>query len=91
MFDEADGSSSVVPLRRVPQDQQSQATTETASSTTSFADDVSKVAAMSPRSPIPNHRVELARLGSPRAMGLRKEGSEGTPSMGSSFSDIDGM
>lgn len=33
----------------------------------------------------PRHRAELARL-SPR----RREGSEGTPSMGSSFSDLDG-
>ena len=44
-------------------------------------------------SPTSNHRAELGRLGSPRQKGprSRKEGSEGTPSMGSSFSDIDGM
>ena len=36
----------------------------------------------------PRHRAELARL-SPRGKG-RKDGSDGTPSMGSSFSDIDG-
>ncbi|KAF2021909.1 hypothetical protein BU24DRAFT_417557 [Aaosphaeria arxii CBS 175.79] len=35
----------------------------------------------------PRHRAELARL-SPRGRGKR-EGSDGTPSMGSSFSDID--
>ncbi|KAK5143737.1 hypothetical protein LTR04_001783, partial [Oleoguttula sp. CCFEE 6159] len=34
----------------------------------------------------PHHRAELAKL-SPRH---RKEGSDGTPSMGSSFSDLDG-
>lgn len=34
----------------------------------------------------PRRRAELAKL-SPR---MRKEGSEGTPSMGSSFSDLDG-
>jgi hypothetical protein len=36
----------------------------------------------------PRHRAELARL-SPRRQG-NKEGSDGTPSMGSSFSDLDG-
>jgi hypothetical protein len=36
----------------------------------------------------PKHRAELARL-SPRRQGTR-EGSDGTPSMGSSFSDLDG-
>lgn len=35
----------------------------------------------------PRHRSELSKL-SPR---VRKDGSEGTPSMGSSFSDLDGM
>ncbi|KAH7057305.1 hypothetical protein B0J12DRAFT_409289 [Macrophomina phaseolina] len=35
----------------------------------------------------PRHRAELARL-SPRG-GATREGSEGTPSMGSSFSDLD--
>jgi hypothetical protein len=39
----------------------------------------------------PRHRAELAKL-SPRGPGakFKKEGSEGVPSMGSSFSDIDG-
>lgn len=39
----------------------------------------------------PRHRAELARLNSmsPRSKGKR-EGSEGTPSMGSSFSDLEG-
>jgi hypothetical protein len=35
----------------------------------------------------PRHRSELSKLG-PR---MRRDGSEGTPSMGSSFSDLDGM
>lgn len=40
----------------------------------------------------PRHRAELARLNSmsPRSKGKR-EGSDGTPSMGSSFSDLEGM
>ncbi|KAJ8106995.1 hypothetical protein OPT61_g9169 [Boeremia exigua] len=73
----------------------SQVTTETASSLTSSAygsDAPSgpQAAAKSPVSPGFNHRTALANLGSPRAQALRrKEGSEGTPSMGSSFSDID--
>ncbi|KAB2580402.1 Autophagy-related protein 29 [Lasiodiplodia theobromae] len=33
----------------------------------------------------PRHRAELARL----SPGMKREGSEGTPSMGSSFSDLD--
>jgi hypothetical protein len=43
-------------------------------------------------SPASDHRAALGRLGSPRRGGPRSriEGSEGTPSMGSSFSDIDG-
>lgn len=49
-------------------------------------------AAKSPMSPASDHRAALGRLGSPRRGGPRSriEGSEGTPSMGSSFSDIDG-
>lgn len=40
----------------------------------------------------PLARPELARLGQRGTPGKgKKEGSEGTPSMGSSFSDIDGM
>jgi hypothetical protein len=40
----------------------------------------------------PRHRAELKRL-SPRGPGAggAAEGSEGTPSMGSSFSDLDGQ
>ncbi|KAF2435676.1 hypothetical protein EJ08DRAFT_645374 [Tothia fuscella] len=36
----------------------------------------------------PRHRAELARL-SPRRRGTKQDGSDGTPSMGSSFSDLD--
>lgn len=85
------------PVRKQSIDQQSQTTTETASSMTSSgplsdAQTGGPAAAMkSPMSPPDNHRAELARLGSPRQRDLRKEGSEGTPSMGSSFSDIDGQ
>jgi len=76
--------------RQPSMDVHSLATTETGSSMTSSGGPPS--AAKSPMSPVSNHRAELGRLGSPRHMGLRgrKEGSEGTPSMGSSFSDIDG-
>lgn len=83
------------PVRKASLDQQSQATTETASSMTTSASEsdapVSTAVAKSPMSPPFNHRAELGRLGSPRQKGprSRKEGSEGTPSMGSSFSDID--
>ncbi|KAF2856581.1 hypothetical protein T440DRAFT_437404 [Plenodomus tracheiphilus IPT5] len=79
----------VAPQRQKSIDQQSQATTETASSMTSSGGLQS--AARSPLSPPDNHRAELARLGSPKSRGprSRKDGSEGTPSMGSSFSDID--
>ncbi|KAL6712627.1 hypothetical protein ACN47E_000504 [Coniothyrium glycines] len=84
------------PIRQKSIDQQSQATTETTSSMTSsgpLSDTPAgpHSAAKSPMSPATNHRAELARLGSPRQRELRsrKEGSEGTPSMGSSFSDID--
>ena len=75
---------------------QSQVTTETVSSMTSSASASDapsgpQAAAKSPVSPTFNHRAAMANLGSPRAQALRrKEGSEGTPSMGSSFSDIDG-
>lgn len=83
------------PVRQTSLDQQSQATTETASSMTTSASEsdapVPTSSAKSPMSPPFNHRAELGRLGSPRQKGprSRKEGSEGTPSMGSSFSDID--
>ncbi|KAI4945385.1 hypothetical protein J4E86_009272 [Alternaria arbusti] len=77
------------PVRQTSMDVQSIATTETASSMTSSGGPPS--AAKSPMSPVSDHRAALGRLGSPRRGGLRsrKEGSEGTPSMGSSFSDID--
>lgn len=73
---------------------QFQAATETASSMTSSASASdapgAQAATKSPASPNFNHRAAMANL-SPRAQALRrKEGSEGTPSMGSSFSDIDG-
>ena len=65
-------------------------TTETASSMTSSGGPPS--AAKSPLSPASDHRAALGRLDSPRRTGprSRREGSEGTPSMGSSFSDIYG-
>src|SRR5690242_3805316 len=74
---------------------QSQVTTETASSMTSSTStsDMPSGAPAAAKSPVSlnNHRAAMANLGSPRAQALRrKEGSEGTPSMGSSFSDIDG-
>jgi hypothetical protein len=77
-------------------DRQSKPTAETNSSmTTSAAGSdvpVPNSAAEEIMSPSANHRTELARLGSPRRKDTRsgREGSEGTPSMGSSFSDIDG-
>ncbi|KAJ4346209.1 hypothetical protein N0V95_005625 [Ascochyta clinopodiicola] len=78
-----------------PSSPQSRATTETASSMTSSASASDTpsgphAATKSPVSPNFNHRAAMANLGSPRAQALRRqEGSEGTPSMGSSFSDID--
>ncbi|KAF1947284.1 hypothetical protein EJ02DRAFT_486052 [Clathrospora elynae] len=90
-----DRTKNVAPMRQKSIDQQLQATTETASSMTSSASasdaQAGPASAKSPISPPFNHRAELGRLGSPRGTGLRsrKEGSEGTPSMGSSFSDID--
>lgn len=84
----------VTPIRQKSIDQQSQATTETASSMTSSSDAPAgpQSATKSPMSPPDHRRAELARLGSPRQRSLmsKREGSEGTPSMGSSFSDIDG-
>jgi hypothetical protein len=84
------------PVRQESIDQQSQVTTETASSLASSASASdapnSESTAKSPMSPASNHRAGLAKLGSPRQRGprSRKDGSEGTPSMGSSFSDLDG-
>ena len=92
----AERSRNAPPSRQRSIDQQSQATTETASSMTTSASEsdapVPSSATKNPMSPASNHRAELGRLGSPRQRGprSRKEGSEGTPSMGSSFSDIDG-
>jgi hypothetical protein len=94
---QADRTGPIPPTRQKSIDQQSQATTETASSMTTSASGsdapVPSSAAKSPMSPQSNHRAELGRLGSPRQKGprSRKDGSEGTPSMGSSFSDIDGV
>ena len=91
-----DRSKPARPGRRESIDQQSQVTTETASSLASSASasDAQALdsAAKSPTSLASNHRVELGKLGSPRPRGprSRKDGSEGTPSMGSSFSDLDG-
>lgn len=86
------------PARQKSIDQQSQATTETASSMTSSASASDaptdpRSTGKAPMSPPSTHRAGLGRRGSPRQPGprSRKEGSEGTPSMGSSFSDIDGM
>ena len=92
----ADRSRVAPPTRQKSIDQQSQATTEIASSMTSSASasdaPASAAAEKSPMSPASNHRADLGKLGSPRERALRrKEGSEGTPSMGSSFSDLDGM
>jgi len=84
------------PTRQKSIDQQSQTTTEPASSMTTSASgsdaQVPSSAAKAPMSPVSDHRAALGRLGSPRQKSLRsrREGSEGTPSMGSSFSDIDG-
>jgi hypothetical protein len=79
------------PTRQKSIDVQSLGTTETASSMTSSGDALA-AAAKSPMSQASNHRAELGRLSSPRGRGprSRKDGSEGTPSMGSSFSDLDG-
>ncbi|KAH8693423.1 hypothetical protein GQ44DRAFT_832719 [Phaeosphaeriaceae sp. PMI808] len=83
------------PVRQKSIDQQSPATTEIASSIATSASgsdvQVPKSVPKSPMSPLPHHRAELGKLGSPRQKDLRsrREGSDGTPSMGSSFSDID--
>jgi hypothetical protein len=93
---QADRTRPTPPIRQKSIDQQSQATTDASSMTTSASGSEAPApssAAKSPLSPPSNHRAELGRLGSPRQKGprSRKDGSEGTPSMGSSFSDIDGM
>ncbi|KAF1913589.1 hypothetical protein BDU57DRAFT_589235 [Ampelomyces quisqualis] len=90
-----DRSTDAPPTREKSIDQQSRDTTETASSMTTSASEsdapVPNSSAKIPVSPPSNHRAELGRLGGARQKGprSRKEGSEGTPSMGSSFSDID--
>lgn len=92
----ADQARHALSTRQRSIDQQSLATTETASSMTTSASGsdapVPGSATNNPMSPTSNHRAHLGQLGSPRQKGprSRKEGSEGTPSMGSSFSDIDG-
>ncbi|KAH7126890.1 hypothetical protein B0J11DRAFT_288929 [Dendryphion nanum] len=60
---------------------------DASSSLASSASDAPRPSTGGPGPLSPRHRAELARL-SPRGKG-RKDGSEGTPSMGSSFSDID--
>jgi hypothetical protein len=87
---QTDRARNAPPTRQKSIDVQSLATNETTSSMTSSGGPPS--AAKSPLSPASDHRAALGRLGSPRRGGLRSkvEGSEGTPSMGSSFSDIDG-
>jgi hypothetical protein len=87
---QTDRARNAPPTRQKSIDVQSIGTTETASSMTSSGGAPS--AAKSPMSIASDHRTALGRLGSPRRGGLRSkvEGSEGTPSMGSSFSDIDG-
>ncbi|CAI6335817.1 unnamed protein product [Periconia digitata] len=64
--------------------------TEASSSMASSSSDAPKSDLASPGPLSPRHRESLVRA-SPRRLGNRsvKEGSEGTPSMGSSFSDID--
>jgi hypothetical protein len=94
---QAGPSRDVAHTRQRSIDQQSQATTETASSMTTSTSGSDAPAPSSTSqalmSPVSDHRAAMGRLGSPRQRSLRstKEGSEGTPSMGSSFSDIDGM
>lgn len=62
-------------------------TYDASSSLASSASDAPRPSTAGPGPISPRHRSELARL-SPRGKG-RKDGSDGTPSMGSSFSDID--
>lgn len=68
------------------------ATSSSMASSASDAPVTQKPGLASPGPLSPRHRASLARS-SPKGMAQRsgKEGSEGTPSMGSSFSDIDGM
>lgn len=64
---------------------------DASSSLASSASDAPKPPNVGPGPLSPKHRAELAKLSPRRAGKSRREGSEGTPSMGSSFSDIDGM
>ncbi|KAF2805341.1 uncharacterized protein BDZ99DRAFT_525044 [Mytilinidion resinicola] len=63
------------------------------SATSSASDAPHRPSAMSPHALSPRHRAELARLSPRRSAsgtgGGKREGSDGTPSMGSSFSDLD--
>lgn len=83
--------------RQESADQQPHATTETMLSAPNSASEsdapVRTSATQTPTSPQANHRSELGKANSPKQTGPRsaREASEGTPSMGSSFSDIDGM
>jgi hypothetical protein len=92
-----DGSRNAIPPRQNLVGQQSRRTKQTASSlpnSTSESDLLVPISGTTtPKSPQSIQRNELNRSGSPKSKGPRsgKEGSEGTPSMGSSFSDIDGM
>ncbi|KAF2747528.1 hypothetical protein M011DRAFT_477158 [Sporormia fimetaria CBS 119925] len=70
-----------------PQQKPSHRKVPSQSEKASSASDVSKPSKVAPGPLSPKHREQLARL-SPRH---KKDGSEGTPSMGSSFSDIDGL
>jgi hypothetical protein len=68
--------------------------TSSATSSASDAPQQQRPSAMSPHALSPRHRAELARLNPRRSAsgaGGKREGSDGTPSMGSSFSDLDGM
>ncbi|KAF2653966.1 hypothetical protein K491DRAFT_705525 [Lophiostoma macrostomum CBS 122681] len=61
---------------------------DASSSLASSASDAPKPSGVRPGPLSPKHRAELSKL-SPRRQGTKRDGSEGAPSMGSSFSDID--
>ncbi|PVI06551.1 hypothetical protein DM02DRAFT_425692 [Periconia macrospinosa] len=79
------GSANYTPRQDAPSG------TEASSSMASSASDAPRSDLASPGPLSPRHRASLIKS-SPRRPGNKpgKEGSEGTPSMGSSFSDIDG-
>ncbi|KAJ4286943.1 hypothetical protein N0V90_012823 [Kalmusia sp. IMI 367209] len=91
-----DASSSTASFTSEAPARDARVTAAASSSTASFTSEApardARVAAAAAGPISPNHRAELARLSPKRGAALktRKEGSEGTPSMGSSFSDIDG-